>query len=85
MDMGIWENGLMDFRESIIRSCGQCAEASQEQQLGPDHPDVANSLNNLANLYDSQGRYAKAEPLVARSLAIKQKMLPENHPSLQLG
>ncbi|MBV8313429.1 MAG: tetratricopeptide repeat protein, partial [Planctomycetaceae bacterium] len=27
-----------------------------EAQLGPDHPDVARSLNNLAFLYQSQGR-----------------------------
>jgi Tetratricopeptide repeat len=25
--------------------------AIREQQLGPDHPDTATSLNNLANLY----------------------------------
>jgi hypothetical protein len=30
--------------------------------LGPDHPDVALSLDNLAELYDDQGRYADAEP-----------------------
>ncbi len=59
--------------------------AIREQQLGANHPDVATSLNNLAYLYKSQGRYGEAEPLFARSLAIKQKMLPENHPSLQLG
>jgi len=27
------------------------------------HPDVAESLNNLALLYKAQGTYAKAEPL----------------------
>jgi hypothetical protein len=36
-------------------------------------------------LYQAQGRYADAELLLVRSLAIKQKMLPENHPRLQLG
>jgi hypothetical protein len=35
--------------------------------LGPDHPDVAISLNNLASLYESQGQYAEAEPLQRRS------------------
>ena len=33
-------------------------------------PDVAISLNNLAELYRTQGRYAEAEPLYQRSLAI---------------
>ena len=32
--------------------------------LGPDHPDVAASLNNLAALYRRRwSQYAKAEPL----------------------
>jgi hypothetical protein len=32
--------------------------AINERALGPDHPDVALSLNNLAQLYQAQGRYA---------------------------
>ena len=32
-----------------------------EQVLGPDHPDVATNLNNLASLYRGQGKYAEAE------------------------
>jgi tetratricopeptide (TPR) repeat protein len=35
----------------------------RERMLGPDHPDIAISLNNLALLYHHQGRYADAEPL----------------------
>jgi tetratricopeptide (TPR) repeat protein len=34
-----------------------------EKALGPDHPNVATSLNNLAGLYYSQGNYSAAEPL----------------------
>ena len=30
--------------------------------LAPDHPDVATSLNNLALLYQAQGRYGATEP-----------------------
>jgi hypothetical protein len=30
-------------------------------RLGPYHPDVAQSLNNLPNLYLAQARYADAE------------------------
>ena len=37
--------------------------AIKEKALGPEHPDVAVSLNNLASLYQSQGKYAEAEPL----------------------
>ena len=38
-------------------------------------PLVATSLNNLAVLYRVQGRYAEAEPLYQRSLAIKELSL----------
>src|SRR5213080_1134076 len=31
-----------------------------------NHPDMATSLNNLANLYDNQGKYDEAEPLYQR-------------------
>ena len=48
---------------------------SERKALGPDHPDVATSLNNLAVLYHNQGRYADAEPLYKRSLAIQRKRL----------
>ncbi|KAM3101157.1 tetratricopeptide repeat protein [Phormidesmis sp. 146-12] len=52
----------------------------REQQLGGDHPDTATSLNNLAQLYDSQGRYEAAEPLYVRSLQIREQQLGPDHP-----
>ena len=48
--------------------------------LGPDHPDTALSLNNLAVLYDNQGKYDKAEPLYQRALTIREKVLGPDHP-----
>ncbi|PZV26006.1 MAG: tetratricopeptide repeat protein [Snowella sp.] len=46
---------------------------------------LAENLNNLAGLYRSQGKYSEAEPLIARSLAIKEKQLGEDHPSVATG
>jgi len=43
---------------------------------------VATSLQNLALLYASQGRYAEAEPLYQRSLAIAEKVVEPEHPSM---
>ena len=51
-----------------------------EQQLGPDHPDVAHPLNNLANLYSEQGKYRDAEPLYQRALTIREQQLGPDHP-----
>ena len=58
------------------------ALAIREKALGPDHPDVATSLNNLADLYQAQGRYAEAEPLVPARLAIREKALGPDHPDV---
>ena len=41
----------------------------------------ANSLNNLAGLYYSIGRYSDAEPLYERSLHIRETQLGADHPS----
>jgi CHAT domain-containing protein len=52
----------------------------REKALGPNHPDVAEILNNLALLYLDQGNYAEAEPLLQRSLTIREKTLGNDHP-----
>ena len=38
------------------------------------------SLNNLAGLYERQGRYEQAEPLYKRALVIVEKVLGPEHP-----
>jgi tetratricopeptide (TPR) repeat protein len=45
--------------------------AIYEKVLGPNHLDVATSLNTLAFFYEKQGRYADAEPLYKRAAAIR--------------
>jgi tetratricopeptide (TPR) repeat protein len=60
----------------------QRALAIREKTLGPDHRDVATSLQNLALLYDGQGRYADAEPLNRRAQAIWEKALGPDHPAV---
>ena len=44
---------------------------------------LAIDLNNLALLYRATGRYAEAEPLLKRALAIGEKTLPPDHPHLR--
>jgi tetratricopeptide (TPR) repeat protein len=46
---------------------------------------VAASLNNLANLYNDQGKYAAAEPLLKRSLKIWEKALGPSHPNVAVS
>ena len=58
----------------------ESALALREKALGPEHPDVAAALNNLAFLYDAKRDYAKAEEVYLRSLAIYEKALGPEHP-----
>ena len=46
---------------------------------------LAATLNNQAELYKEQGRYADAEPLYKRLLAINEKALGPDHPSVALA
>ena len=57
------------------------ALAMREEALGPDHPDTATSLNNLAGLLQIQGDLAAARLLVERSLAISEKVHGPEHPA----
>ncbi len=50
--------------------------------MGPDHPDVAKTLYNLAQLYLRQRRYTQAEPLYQQAMAIQEKSLTSDHPDL---
>jgi tetratricopeptide (TPR) repeat protein len=51
-----------------------------EQKLGPNHPHIAFTLHNLANLYRDQGKDQRAEPLYQRALAICEQRLGPDHP-----
>jgi CHAT domain-containing protein len=46
---------------------------SLEKKYGPTYRDVGAALNNLAQVYGSQGRDGEAEPLFKRAIAILEK------------
>ena len=56
--------------------------AIRETALGPGHPHVATSLNNLALLYRAIERYSEAEPLFKRSISILETALGPDHPGV---
>ncbi len=58
------------------------AARAEAERFAPDDPRLGTSLNNLAELYRNQGKYAEAEPLYQRSLAIDEKALGPNHPGV---
>lgn len=54
----------------------------RQRVLGPDHPDCAQSLNNLAALHTERREYETAEDMYERALDIRKKALSPDHPSL---
>ena len=53
-----------------------------EATFGPDHPNVAIGLNNLAGLLKETNRLGEAEPLYRRALAIDEATLGPEHPGV---
>jgi len=58
------------------------ALAINEAVYGPDHPDVADTLHNLAWLLGGLSRYEEAEPLCRRALAIQEAVYGRDHPDV---
>lgn len=63
--------------EKIFQGMVREAEA-----LGPQSPRLADSLSSLAWFYTEQGRYAEAEPLYKRALAIRETTWGPEHPDV---
>lgn len=67
---------------SDVESLYQQALQVRRQLFGTQHPDVAASLNSLANLYYEQGRYNEAEALYQQALRMRECLLGSDHPDL---
>ncbi|WP_242589548.1 CHAT domain-containing tetratricopeptide repeat protein [Corallococcus macrosporus] len=55
--------------------------APQDKVLGRNRTAVAESLDNLANLYQEQGLYSRAEPLYVRALGLWEETFGKDHPA----
>ena len=55
----------------VVTSTVMLTLAISEKSLGRDHPNVATSLENLAQLYRDIGHADKGEPLDKRAAAIR--------------
>jgi tetratricopeptide (TPR) repeat protein len=54
------------------------ALAIREKVLGPEHPDVADTLNELAKLYIDKGEQAKAVEHLSRAVKISERNIALN-------
>lgn len=87
-------NNLVNFYKSLVQDADSYASQVQyskaeslnvqslelrKRLFGEDHPDVAQSLNNLACVYYSLARYSEAEPLLIQALEVRERRLGVNH------
>ena len=70
--------GLFDSAEPLLRR----ALATREEALGPGHPAVAQTLNNLAIVLRSKGDFGGAEPLFRQALEQRRASLGTRHPDV---
>jgi tetratricopeptide (TPR) repeat protein len=90
-DRALYETYLL-YQESMkLRDAGRYDEAlplfervieTRKRILGPDAPDLAAAIHDLAVFYYYKGDYPRVEPLSNRALAIQEKALGRNHPQV---
>jgi tetratricopeptide (TPR) repeat protein len=70
---GDYEQALPWYQDGLILA---------RDRLGQKHPDVAQSLNNLAGLYCAQGQYEMSELLCKQALEMRKHLLGQEHPDV---
>ena len=53
-----------------------------ENELGPEHINMAAALDRLGWLHIAQGHFSQAEPFLMRGLAIRERVLSGDHPDM---
>jgi tetratricopeptide (TPR) repeat protein len=70
----------LNYPAELAQAIQYFEKAIALQEKSEQSIDLAASLNDLAELYRSMGRYSEAEPLYQRSLAIHEAQLGADHP-----
>lgn len=66
---------------AAIKKAEEAADTA-ERVLGPDDLDFANTLHDLGGYYQLSGFYGRAEPLLQREFAIRERRLGGTNPQL---
>ena len=72
------ERGQYPEAEALLKQ----ALTIREKMPSPELADIAQSQNNLAEVYRLQGKYAQALPLFEQSLASRKQILGPEHPDV---
>jgi tetratricopeptide (TPR) repeat protein len=75
-----FNKGLYPQAEPWLRSALDIGEVA----FGPEHPEVAIYLNNLAQLLQATNRLGEAEPLLRRAMCIDEASSGNEHPKVAI-
>ena len=78
-NLGSYLSKIADYEGAI--KCHEKALEIRKKTLGPDHPDVAWSLQKIGLILQSRGDYEAARKCYERALKICQEKLGPDHPS----
>jgi tetratricopeptide (TPR) repeat protein len=82
-DLYIDEGNLAYSEQHFAEAEKQYLAAVKEaEKFGPQDSRLITSLDSLASVYEAQRRYAEAEPLYRRTLAIQENLLGLEHPDV---
>src|SRR5262245_60237165 len=71
------------YKQALSLATQACDLA--RSQVGEDHPDFAQSLHHLADLYRELGNYAEAETPYLQALKVRGASLGKDHPDYARG
>ncbi|CAF0774976.1 unnamed protein product [Adineta steineri] len=77
--------GLVHYNQGDYEKAICCYEQGleiQQKTLPSNHPRLADSYNNISNVYTQRGEYSKSLSFHEKALEIRQTTLPSNHPNL---
>ncbi|CAF0750932.1 unnamed protein product [Adineta steineri] len=78
--LGLIKRNQGDYQEALTYY--EKSLAIDQKTLPSNHPDFANTHNNVGLVYHNMGDYSKALSSHEKALAIQQQSLPSNHPDL---
>lgn len=82
--LAVWLGNVFHSSGEVFKALEYCQKAVsiREGILPSDHPDLAISYNNLAQMYRALGEHQKNLEFIQKALAIREKALPSDHPDL---
>ena len=81
MALNLWSQGKYALAQPLYEK----ALEIRRRLLSDDHPETANSYNNVALNLNAQGKYAQAQPLFEKALEINRRLLSDDHPETALS